>query len=300
MSEANNGGRGDRYYEEKADLCKRQIFCVYSPSQPTGVHVKILFVGDVYGRPGRRATAYWIPRLIAQHGVDFCIVNGENAAAGFGITEKIAREFHAYGADVITMGDHVWDKKDSVKYIQRGDRILRAANYPKAVKGVGAAVYRTRNRGYVGVASLMGRTYMKVNLECPFKTGESVAARLRAQTHVVLVDFHAEATSEKIAFGHFIDGKVSAVLGTHTHVQTADEEILPRGTAYITDVGMTGPHDSVIGSKKGPAIVRFMTQMPARFEPAEKKIKFCGALLDIDERTGRAQHIERLRLEMEG
>ena len=261
--------------------------------------MKILFVGDVYGKPGRRAAAYWIPRLIEQRAVDFCIVNGENAAGGFGITEKIGQKFHNYGADAITMGDHVWDQKDSVAYIQKGDRILRAANFPNAVKGIGAAVFQTRNGASVGVVSLMGRTYMKASLGCPFRTGVATAAKLRAKTPIVLVDFHAEATSEKIAFGHFIDGKVSAVLGTHTHVQTADEGILPHGTAYITDVGMTGPHDSVIGSKKGPAIFRFMNQMPVRFTPATGDIKFCGVLLDIDERTGRAQHIERLRLDME-
>lgn len=261
--------------------------------------MKILFVGDVYGRPGRRAAAYWIPRLIEQHAVDFCLVNGENAAGGFGITEKIGQKLHNYGADAITMGDHVWDRKDSVDYIQKGDRILRAANFPKAVKGIGAAVYPARNGALVGVVSLPGRTYMKVTLECPFRTGASVAAKLRAKTPIVLVDFHAEATSEKIAFGHFIDGKVSAVLGTHTHVQTADEEILPHGTAYMTDVGMTGPHDSVIGSKKGPAIFRFINQMPVRFAPAAGDIKFCGVLLDVDECSGRTRHIERLRLNLE-
>ncbi len=257
-----------------------------------------MFVGDVYGRPGRRAAAYWIPRLIVQHAIDFCVVNGENSAGGFGITAKIGQKFHAYGADVITMGDHVWDQKHSIDYIQRGDRILRAANFPEAVGGTGAAVFSARNGISVGVLSLLGRTYMKMALDCPFRTGQSAVEKLRRETPIILVDFHAEATSEKIAFGHYMDGKVSAVLGTHTHVQTADNEILPGGTAYMTDVGMTGPHDSVIGTKKAPVIHRFINQMPTRFAPATGDVKLCGALIDVDERSGHARHIKRLRLNL--
>lgn len=261
--------------------------------------MKILFVGDVYGRPGRRAAAYWIPRLIEQQAVDFCIVNGENSAGGFGITEKIGRKFHAYGADVITMGDHVWDQKDSLSYITGGDRILRPENFPAGVGGIGASIFSGRNGHSVGVLSLVGRTYMKLTLDCPFRVGLEAVERLRAKTPVVVVDFHAEATSEKIALGQYLDGKVSAVLGTHTHVQTADEQVLVGGTAYMTDAGMTGPHDSVIGAKKEPAIKRFVNQMPVRFEPATSGMKLCGALLDIDESSGKARSIERLRLDLE-
>ena len=261
--------------------------------------MKLLFVGDVYGKPGRRAAAYWIPRLIDQESVDFCVVNGENSAGGFGITEKIGRKFHAYGADVITLGDHVWDQKDSVSYVDKGDRIVRPANFPEGVGGTGFGVFTARNGVAVGVLSLMGRTYMKMTLDCPFRVGLDAIEKLREETPIILVDFHAEATSEKIAFGHYVDGKVSGVFGTHTHVQTGDEEVLPGGTAYLTDAGMTGPHDSVIGAKKDPAIRRFINQMPVRFEPATDRIKLCGVIIDVDEATGKAHHIERLRLDLE-
>ena len=260
--------------------------------------MKVLFVGDVYGRPGRRAASEWVPRLIEEHGVDFCIVNGENAAGGFGITEKIGRKFHAYGADVITTGNHVWDQKAAVPYIMAGDRILRPANFPKGVGGTGAGIFPARNGVSVGVVCLQGRTNMK-SLDCPFQVGREVVASLREKTPVIVVDFHAEATSEKLAFGWFMDGKVSAVVGTHTHVQTADEQVLPEGTAYITDAGMTGPHDSVIGAKKEAAVQRFVNQLPVRFEPAQGDVKLCGAMLDINEETGKARSIERLRIDLE-
>ena len=260
--------------------------------------VKILFVGDVYAKAGRRAASLWIPRLMEERGVDFCIVNGENSAGGFGITEKIARKFHAYGADVITTGNHVWDQKESVTYVRAGDRILRPANYPDEAGGIGAGVFLSRGGIPVGVVNLQGRTHM-LDLDCPFRLGEKLVETLRAQTPIIVIDFHAEATSEKIAMGWFMDGKVSAVLGTHTHVQTADERVLPNGTAYITDAGMTGPHDSVIGAEKDPAVQRFLDRMPVRFEPATGNVKLCGVLIDVDESTGRARNVERLRLDLE-
>jgi 2',3'-cyclic-nucleotide 2'-phosphodiesterase len=260
--------------------------------------VKILFVGDVYAKPGRRAAAFFIPQIMEERGVDFCIVNGENSAGGFGITEKIGKKFHAYGADVITTGNHVWDQKESLSYIQAGDRVLRPANYPDEVGGVGAGVFESREGIAVGVVSLQGRTNM-LDLDCPFRLGEKLVEKMRETTPIIVVDFHAEATSEKIAMGWFMDGKVSAVLGTHTHVQTADEHVLPQGTAYITDAGMTGPHDSVIGAEKEAAVRRFINRMPVRFEPASGDVKLCGVLMDIDETTGKAQHIERLRLNLE-
>ncbi|MDA0747455.1 MAG: TIGR00282 family metallophosphoesterase [bacterium] len=257
--------------------------------------MKILFVGDVYGKPGRRAAADLIPRIKAEHSVDFCIVNGENAAGGFGITENIGRKFHAYGADVITTGNHVWDQKESLPYIFSGDRILRPANFPPGVGGVGSGIFQTANGIPVGVACLQGRTNMK-SLDCPFRAAREIVETLKKETPVIFIDFHAEATSEKIAFGWFMDGQASAVVGTHTHVQTADECILPGGTAYLTDAGMTGPHDSVIGAEKEPAIQRFLNQMPVRFEPASGDVKLCGALIDVDEKSGKALKIERLRI----
>lgn len=260
--------------------------------------MKILFVGDVYGKPGRRAAALLIPKLIETHGVDFCIVNGENSAGGFGITEKIGKKFHAYGADVITTGNHVWDQKESISYIQSGDRILRPANYPDDVGGIGAGVFESREGVPVGVVSLQGRTNM-LDLDCPFRLGDKLVSDLREKTPIIVIDFHAEATSEKIAMGWFMDGKVSAVLGTHTHVQTADEQVLPQGTAYMTDAGMTGPHDSVIGAEKEAAVRRFINRMPVRFEPATGDVKLCGAVIDVDENTGKAVSIERLRLDLE-
>ncbi len=260
--------------------------------------MKVLFVGDVYGRPGRRAASELIPQLIQEHGVDLCIVNGENAAGGFGITENIGKKLHAYGADVITTGNHVWDQKDSVNYIMAGGRILRPENFPEEVGGVGTGVFEARNGVPVGVLCLQGRINMKP-LDCPFRVGGNAVERLREKTRVIVIDFHAEATSEKIAFGWFMDGKVSAVLGTHTHVQTADERVLPGGTAYFTDVGMTGPHDSVIGAEKEGAVRRFLNQLPVRFEPAAGDVKLCGAMLEIDETTGFTRRIERLRIDLE-
>ena len=260
--------------------------------------MKILFVGDVYGRPGRRAAAELIPRLKEKHEVDFVIVNGENSAGGFGITEKIGRKIHAYGADVITTGNHVWDQKDSMPYIMAGEKILRPANFPSDVGGIGSGVFVSASGIPVGVVCLQGRTNMLM-LDCPFQIGQSIVERLQEETRVIVVDFHAEATSEKIAFGWFLDGKVSAVLGTHTHVQTADEQVLPDGTAYMTDVGMTGPHDSVIGAEKEAAVRRFINRMPVRFEPASGDIKLCGVLLDVDEATGKSRSIKRLRIDLE-
>ena len=258
----------------------------------------ILFVGDIYGRPGRRAAAAIIPRLREKLGVEFCIANGENTAGGFGITERIARALHSYGIDAITGGNHIWDQKEAVDYIHQGERILRPANYPPEVGGTGTTILETEGGIPVGVLNLQGRTYL-VEIDCPFRVGMREMERLREHTRVVVVDFHGEATSEKMAFGWYADGKASAVIGTHTHVQTSDERILPGGTAYITDAGMTGPHDSVIGVRKELAIRRFLTQMPTKFEPARENIRLCGVLIDVDETTGRARDIERLNIAVE-
>ncbi len=270
---------------------------ILDPKSSIGELVRILFVGDVYGKPGRRAASDLVPKLIEEREIDFTIVNGENSAGGFGITENIGKKLHAYGADVITTGNHVWDQKASIPYVVGGDRILRPANYPADVGGKGAAVFQSKKGLPVGVVNVMGRTGMRP-MDCPFRCSTDCVEMLKKETPIVFIDFHAEATSEKIAFGWFMDGSASAVIGTHTHVQTADETILPRGTAYITDVGMTGPHHSVIGAQKDAVIQQFMDRLPTRFEPATEDVKLCGVIIDIDDTTGRALSIERLRIDL--
>ncbi len=260
--------------------------------------LRILFIGDIYARPGRRAVSELLPKIRENKEIDFCIANGENTAGGFGITENIARKLYSYGVDVITSGNHVWHRKESREYIQNAVCLLRPANYPPEAGGVGYGVFESAGGIPVGVLNLQGRTFM-THIDCPFRLGRQKIEQLKESALVIIVDFHGEATSEKIAFGWYTDGHASAVVGTHTHVQTADERILPGGTAYITDVGMTGPHDSVIGAQKDIAIRRFLTGLPERFEPAEADIKFCAVLLDIDESTGKAESIERIRLDVE-
>ncbi len=260
--------------------------------------MKLLFIADIYGRPGRRAICHLLPSLLAQYNVDICIANGENAAGGSGITEKVAEELFSYGINVLTSGNHIWDKKEVLPYLERAEYLLRPANYPPAVAGKGAAVFQTPSGVPVGVLNLQGRTYIR-ELDCPFRVGDEEIARLREKTNVIVVDFHAEATSEKIAMGWYLDGKVTAVIGTHTHVQTCDETVLPEGTAYITDVGMTGPHDSVIGVRKEAAINRFLTQIPVKFESAKGDVKLCGVVIDVDEKSGKAKTIQRLRINLE-
>ncbi len=260
--------------------------------------MRILFVADIFARPGRRAAAECIPALIREREVDFCIANGENAAGGFGLTDNLARKFHTYGVDVITTGNHVWDRKDFMPYLSREERILRPLNYPSSAPGKGTVVVPSRAQVPVAVVSLQGRTNM-ANTDCPFRLGRSTVKRLKEETPIVFVDFHAETTAEKMAMGWHLDGLASAVIGTHTHVQTADERILPKGTAYLTDAGMTGPHDSVIGVRRDLAIQRFISQVPVRFKPADDNVKFCGALVDVDQGTGQALHIERLQIDLQ-
>lgn len=259
--------------------------------------MKLLFIADIYGRPGRRAICRLLPSLFDQYNVDICIANGENAAGGFGITEKIAEELFSYGINVLTSGNHIWDKKEVLPYLERSEYLLRPANYPPTVVGKGAIIFQTPSGIPVGVLNLQGRTYIR-ELDCPFRVGDKEIARLRQQTNVIVVDFHAEATSEKIAMGWYLDGRVSAAVGTHTHVQTCDETILPQGTAYITDVGMTGPHDSVIGVRKKAAIDRFLTQIPLKFESAKGDVKLCAVVVDVDEQSGKANNIQRLRIDL--
>ncbi len=257
--------------------------------------MKVLFIGDIFGEPGRRALARAVPRLVAQRQIDIVIGNGENAAGGFGITPELAEELFDLGLAVITTGNHAWDKKEILDYFPREPRLLRPANYPSGVPGNGSVVVESAGGESLGVMQLMGRAYMPT-LDCPFQVAKKELAALKKRTAAVIVDMHAEATSEKMAMGHYLDGEVVAVVGTHTHVQTADEQILPKGTAYLTDIGMTGPLHSVIGVKKELAIEKFLTGMPRRFEVASGPSVFCAVLLELDARLGKALSIERIRI----
>jgi 2',3'-cyclic-nucleotide 2'-phosphodiesterase len=257
--------------------------------------VKVLFIGDIFGEPGRRALARAVPRLVGQRQIDIVIGNGENAAGGFGITPELAEELFDLGLAVITTGNHAWDKREILDYFPREPRLLRPANYPDGVPGHGSVVVESAGGEKLGVLQLMGRAYMPT-LDCPFQVAKNELAALKKRTAAVVVDMHAEATSEKMAMGHYLDGEVVAVVGTHTHVQTADDQILPKGTAYLTDIGMTGPLHSVIGVKKELAIEKFLTGMPRRFEVASGPSVFCAVLLELDARLGKALSIERIRI----
>jgi hypothetical protein len=257
--------------------------------------MRALFIGDIFGKPGRKALFGKLQGLIQAHRIDFCIANVENAAAGFGITPQIADELLAAEIDVLTSGNHIWDKRAILPYLAQQPKLLRPHNYPQAAPGTGLFIGNSRCGVRVAVVNLQGRVYMPP-LDCPFAVGEAVVEEVRRQTPVVLIDFHGEATSEKQAFAWYMDGRVSAVIGTHTHVQTADERILPRGTAYITDAGMTGPYDSVIGSIPDLALERFLKQMPARLEPASAQPRFCGVVVEIDESSGLSISISRVNV----
>jgi 2',3'-cyclic-nucleotide 2'-phosphodiesterase len=259
--------------------------------------MRILFIGDIVGKPGRRAVHELLPDLISSYQIDFVIANGENAAAGFGITRDIVEDLFECRIDVLTMGNHVWDKKEILDFMADYESLIRPANYPGSALGQGSVVMPSIKGYHVGVINLMGRVFMNP-LECPFRTAEQEIEKIRKRTKIILVDMHAEATSEKIAMGWFLDGKVTAVVGTHTHVQTADDRILPGGTAYITDVGMTGPFDSVIGTRKELVLERFLTQIPNKFEVAKGDVRLQAVMIDVDERTGRALSIERLSLSL--
>jgi metallophosphoesterase (TIGR00282 family) len=257
--------------------------------------MKILFIGDIVGKPGRKAVKEGLPELINKLKIDFVIANVENAAAGFGITKAVGEEIFALGVDVMTSGNHIWDKKEAVTYITKENRLLRPANYPSAVPGCGSIVMTSRSGEKIAVLNLSGRVFMPP-LDCPFKVARQELPALKEQAKVVVVDFHAEATSEKAAFGLFLDGDVSAVLGTHTHVQTADEKILPEGTAFITDVGMTGPVDSIIGVKKELIINKFLTQIPVRFETAKGEALLSCVFVEINSKTGITSRIQRIQM----
>lgn len=257
--------------------------------------MKILCVGDIFGRAGRQVFDQVIDDLRREYEVDLVVANGENAAAGAGITSKIADQLFDAGVDVMTLGDHTWDKRDIYVYLdESGKPIIRPANFPEGAPGQGMVLHDTA-KGKVAVLNLLGRTFMKYNVDCPFKMFDQLYERIANNVNVIVVDFHCETTSEKNAFGWYVDGRASVVFGTHTHIQTADEKILKQGTAYITDVGMTGPYDSVIGSTKEAIIQRFVTSLPCKFEAALNQAVLHGVVVEVDDQTGLAHSIERIQ-----
>ncbi len=256
--------------------------------------MRVLFIGDIVGEPGRRAVKELVPKIVKREKVDFIVANGENAAGGSGITPMLVDELLGYGVDVITSGDHIWKRKEIVDRLSQDARVLRPANYPREAPGFGSTVVASKSGTDVGVINIQGRVFMQA-IECPFRAAKAEIERIKNKTRVIIVDIHAEATSEKIALGWFLDGSVSAIIGTHTHVQTADEKILPQGTAFLTDAGMTGPFDSVIGRNKEQILTRFISQMPVKFEMAERDVQLHGAVIDVDEKTGKAESIKRIQ-----
>jgi len=257
--------------------------------------IRLLFIGDIVGRPGRELVRRGLAAIVAHHRIDLVIANGENAAAGFGITPDLADDFFNHGVHVLTGGNHSWDKKEILPYFDEQPRLIRPANFPAGAPGRGVYVARTRSGVPVAVINVMGRVFMTA-IDDPFRVVESEIDAVRQEAKVIFVDFHAEATSEKVAMGWHLDGRVTAVVGTHTHVQTADERVLPRGTAFITDVGMTGPHDSVIGVERSAILARFLTALPQRFETATENPRLHAVVVEADETSGRAAAIHRLSL----
>ncbi|MGH9683158.1 MAG: TIGR00282 family metallophosphoesterase [Candidatus Acidiferrales bacterium] len=260
--------------------------------------MRILFIGDIVGSPGRKIVHDRLADILTRRQIDLCIANGENSASGFGITPRLAEEIFAAGVEVITGGNHIWDRKEVLDFFPHEPRLLRPANFPAGSPGRGLYVGTARNGAGYAVLNLQGRTFM-APIDDPFRAAEQELAKIPADVKIRIVDMHAETTSEKQAMGWFLDGKVSAVLGTHTHVATADNHVLPGGTAYITDVGMTGPHDSVIGMEKKAIVQRFLDAMPARFSVAEGDIQMNSVLLEVDEATGHSHSIERVNFRLD-
>ncbi len=261
--------------------------------------MKILLIGDIVGRPGRVIVEREVRRLREERGLDLVVANCENAAAGAGITPNLAEELFRAGVDVLTSGNHVWRKKEAFELLKLDPRVLRPANYPDGAPGAGSTIVETLKGEKVGILNVMGRVFMEP-LDCPFRTAERELVRLKLVTSVIIVDMHAEATSEKVAMGWFLDGKVSCVFGTHTHIPTADERILPQGTGFITDVGMTGPYDSVIGRRVDQILQRFLSNLPVRSEVADGNVQLRGLLVEVDPATGKATAVERLTRTMNG
>ena len=256
--------------------------------------MRVLFLGDIVGNPGRKIIEELLPDYRKNKKIDFVIANGENAAGGSGITPQIADELFEDGIDVLVSGDHVWKRKEIYDYLKVSSRLIRPANYPEGAPGRGSTVIDLGSGKKVGVVNLIGRVFMDA-VDCPFVKAKEEIDKVREKTPIIIVDLHAEATSEKVAMGWYLDGLVSAVIGTHTHIQTADEKILPKGTAYITDCGMTGPYDSVIGRKKEQILLRFLTQLPTRFEMADGGVELHGVIVEVDDSSGKAASIERVQ-----
>jgi metallophosphoesterase (TIGR00282 family) len=259
--------------------------------------MNILIIGDVVGNPGRTILKKALPLVFRKYDVDYCIANVENAAGGFGVTKEVCDEFLDAGVDCLTSGNHIWDKKEILGVVDLIPQLLRPLNYPEGQPGQGSHVGKGKRSGVpVATLNLSGRVFMQGAMDDPFKLGLAEVERLRSEAKVIIVDMHGEATSEKTAMGHWLDGKVSAVVGTHTHVPTCDHRILPKGTAYCTDLGMTGPYDSVIGVEKDAILRRFLTGMPSRFETAKSDPRFAAAVVDVDPESGRARGIDRMLL----
>lgn len=253
----------------------------------------VMFIGDIIGKPGRGAVRKLLPGLAAEHGIDFVVANGENAAGGFGLTQSVAEELFNSGIGALTSGNHLWDKKEIEPLLPREPCILKPANYPDAAPGHSSGVFKTADGQKVGVFCLQGQVFLPP-IDSPFRAADRVVAQLKKETDIILCDIHAEATSEKIALGWHLDGKISALVGTHTHVMTADERVLPMGTAYITDVGMTGGFDSVIGMEKKDVLERFYTGLNTKFEVADRDVRINAVLIEIDDRSGKARSIKRV------
>lgn len=261
--------------------------------------INVLFIADIIGKPGLIVIKQMLHLIREKYQIDFCIANGENGSSGKGLTEDVAREYFKSGIDFLTSGNHIFEKLMTHAFLNTNHKIIRPLNYPPGTCGKGSAIVSVKDTIKVGVINIQGRTFM-LPVDCPFRTVTEEINKIRKVTPIILVDFHAEATAEKVTMGWHLNGKVSAVIGTHTHIQTADETILDKGTAYITDVGMTGPYDSVIGMKKEVASRRFIQQMPERYQPADSDLKLAGVVISINTSDGRAEKIQRLLLPIEG
>lgn len=272
-------------------------FAAGLPVLPTALEsrtMRILLIGDIVGRPGKHACSQVIPKLVRERGVEFVVANAENASDGSGLTPAMFHKLRHYGVDACTMGDHIYRRREIMPLLESEARIVRPANYPPEAIGHEVAIVEARNGVRVAVVSLLGRTYMNVRADCPFHAADRVLAQISHQVKTIVVDMHAETTSEKVAMGWYLDGRVSAVFGTHTHVQTADERILPKGTAYISDLGMTGPYDSILGRDKQAVIRSLVSNMPFPYHVATDDTRLCGAIVDVNTDTGLAQAIERV------
>ena len=256
--------------------------------------MRVLMIGDVVGRPGRKAVQLGLADLKKEYDFSLIVANGENSSGGFGISGETAAELFSYGVDILTTGNHIWNKREAFALLEKDKRVIRPANYPPMLPGSGLVIFETKENYKIAVLNLSGRSFMPA-LDCPFRMVDEMLKGLQGKVNAIVVDFHAEATSEKLAFGWHLAGRVAAVCGTHTHVQTADERILPGGTAYITDMGMSGPRDSVIGTNADIAIRRFITQAPVRMEVASGLFQFNGVIIEIDETCGEALSIDRVQ-----